>query len=163
MDYSSIVWDPYYTQDIDKLERIQKQAARFITGNYQSREEGAMTNMLKDLGLESLKERRTINRLVFFYKVVEGLVPPIPPEEYLQPVRARRQIKSKKFSDCVTTDILDRQVVNNNSGFKVEQCRTEQYRNSFFARTTVDWNHLDNSIVHAETVEGFKTALRKCY
>ena len=24
-------------------------------------------------------------------------------------------------------------------------------------------NHLDNSLVHAETIEGFKSALRKCY
>ena len=131
LDLSPIVWDPYYSQDIDKLERIQKQAARFITGNYKSREEGLITNMLKDLGLEPLKEGRSYNRLVFFYKVVEGLVPPIPPEELLQPVRARRQIKAKKYSDCETINIIDRQVVNNNRGYKVEQCRTEQYKNRF--------------------------------
>ena len=36
LDYSLIVWDPYYTyiQDIAKIEQIQKQAARFITRNY---------------------------------------------------------------------------------------------------------------------------------
>ena len=71
-----------------------------------------MTNMLKDLGLESLKECRTINLLVFFYKVVGGLVPSIPLEEYLQPVQARCQIKSRKFPDCATTYILDCQELN---------------------------------------------------
>ena len=33
LDYSAIVWDPYYTQDIDKLESFQRQAARFIIGD----------------------------------------------------------------------------------------------------------------------------------
>ena len=37
--------------------------------------------MLVDLELLSLKERRSMNGLSFFYKVVEGLVPPIPPED----------------------------------------------------------------------------------
>ena len=34
LDYGAITWDPYYIKDIDKLERIQRQAARFITGDY---------------------------------------------------------------------------------------------------------------------------------
>jgi hypothetical protein len=32
MEYGAIVWDPYTTSDINKLERIQRRAARFITG-----------------------------------------------------------------------------------------------------------------------------------
>ena len=67
-----------------KLERTQRQAARFITGDYKSREEGCVTKMIHDLGLEYLQERRSFNRLVFFYKVVEGLVPPIPPDRYVR-------------------------------------------------------------------------------
>ena len=43
LDYSAIILDPYYIQDIDKLERIQKQATRFIIGDYNSREEGCVT------------------------------------------------------------------------------------------------------------------------
>ena len=164
------MWDPYYAPDIDKLERIQKQAARFITGNYKSREEGSITNMLKDLGIEPLKERRSFNGLEFFYNVAEGLIPPIPPDEFLQSVRARHQIKAKNIQ-TETANIIDRQVetignignININREYNVEQCRIEQYKNSFFVRRTVDRNHLDNSVVHAETVEGFKSALGKCY
>ena len=49
MEYGAIVWDPYTTSDINKLERIQRRAARFITGDYKTREEGSVTKMLNDL------------------------------------------------------------------------------------------------------------------
>ena len=68
---------PYLTRDIDKLERIQRNGARFITGDYKSRHEGAVTNMLNDLDLPTLQDRRTNAILVFLYNVVEGLVPAI--------------------------------------------------------------------------------------
>ena len=80
MEYGAIVWDPYTTSDINKLERIQRRAARFITGDYKTREEGSVTKMLNDLKLENLQLRRASLRL---YKVVEGLVSAINPSEFL--------------------------------------------------------------------------------
>ena len=68
---------PLPKQDIEKLERVQKQAACFITGDYRTREEGCVTGMLQSLELSSLENRRSSNRLIFMYKVVEGLVPAI--------------------------------------------------------------------------------------
>jgi hypothetical protein len=41
MEYGVIVWDPYTIVDTNKLERIQRRAAIFITGDYKSREEGS--------------------------------------------------------------------------------------------------------------------------
>jgi len=52
----AIVWDPYTTSDINKLERIQRRAARFITGDYKTREEGSVTKMLNDLVREPSTE-----------------------------------------------------------------------------------------------------------
>ena len=37
LEYGAVVWDPYLQKDIDKLERIQRIGARFITGDYRSR------------------------------------------------------------------------------------------------------------------------------
>ena len=56
--------------------------------DYKTREEGCITKMLADLEFY-LKERRSMNRLIFFYKVVEGLVPPIPPEDFLKLIRQK--------------------------------------------------------------------------
>ena len=34
------------------------------------------------------------------------------------------------------------------------------YQHSFFVDTVIHWNHLPNSVVHANSLEAFKTALR---
>jgi hypothetical protein len=69
LEYGSVIWDPYLTRDIDELERIQRNGTRFVTGDYKSRHEGAVTNMLKNLDLPTLQDRRTNAKLVFLYKV----------------------------------------------------------------------------------------------
>jgi hypothetical protein len=53
MDYGGIIWDPYLKTDVDRLERIQHQAARFITGDYNAREPSCITKILIDLELPS--------------------------------------------------------------------------------------------------------------
>ncbi|KAH3848556.1 hypothetical protein DPMN_090933 [Dreissena polymorpha] len=58
----------YSSVHIDKIERIHRQAARFITGDCRSRDEGCVSSMLKTLELQSLQDRRKTNRLTFLYK-----------------------------------------------------------------------------------------------
>ena len=48
----------------------------------------------------------------------------------------------------------------NSKSFVVEQYNTVQYRNSFFIKTVIDWNHLEEETVCALTVEGFRIALQ---
>ncbi|KAL8588919.1 hypothetical protein ACOMHN_012957 [Nucella lapillus] len=38
LEYAATVWDPYYNQDSENLERVQRQAARFFTKDYRTRE-----------------------------------------------------------------------------------------------------------------------------
>jgi hypothetical protein len=156
MEYGAIVWDPYTTVDTNKLERIHRRAARFITGDYKSREEGSVTKMLAELELESLQSRRTIQRLILLYKVI----PVFKPEDYLTKSRQRRTIKPKRFDDYVNTNIVENSVKNNTKSFDRIQCNTEQYRNSFFSKTILEWNHLEENIVSATSGESFKSALR---
>ena len=78
------------------LERIQRHAAIFITGDYRSREEESVSNMLVKLELQELKERRTSQKLICLYKVVEGLVPAIEPNDYLKKARPKRSITTRK-------------------------------------------------------------------
>ena len=93
------------------------------------------------------------------YKVVEGLVPAIPSEEFLKPAKTRRQIKGKQCKDHVLHNIIDRHIINNNRGFIVENCKTEQLKNSFLVKTVIEWNHLSTEAVRSKTVESFKQAL----
>ena len=34
MNYASVIWDPYYNSDRDKLESIQRRAARWVLSDY---------------------------------------------------------------------------------------------------------------------------------
>ena len=81
LEYGAIVWDSQKQTDIDKLERIQKRAAKFIKQDYRTRDPGCVTAMLKDLQLLKLKKRCRQQRQTFMFKVVEGLVPAMQPDQ----------------------------------------------------------------------------------
>jgi hypothetical protein len=110
LEYGCLIWDPYTNKNIDKLESIQKRAARFINHDYKSRESGCVTNMLKDLELKPLQERRKHIRLTMFYKVVEGLVPAIASEDYLKEIRNKRKRKAKQYEGFETSNINSEQL-----------------------------------------------------
>ncbi|XP_052777822.1 uncharacterized protein LOC128215143 [Mya arenaria] len=111
LDYGSVVWYPYLKCDIDRLERIQRIGARFITGDYKSRQEGCVSQMLQNLQLRSLQERRRHLRLIFLYKVVEGHVPAIDIDQFLKTQRPKRTIRAKKFEDYINTNIVENSAV----------------------------------------------------
>ena len=67
LEYTSTIWDPYNQQEIQQLEHVQRQAARFATGNYYSRDPGRVTSMLHQLGWEPLEHRRARNRVIMLY------------------------------------------------------------------------------------------------
>ena len=72
MEYSSIVWSPYTDQNIDKLEMIQRRAARWTLNNYSTY--ASVTEMLQSLGWRSLEQRRSDSRLCLFYKIIYGFL-----------------------------------------------------------------------------------------
>ena len=81
--YGSSVWDPQSILLQDEFEKVQKMAARFVTGNY-TYETVSMTGILEQLKWESLKKKRKDSRLIMLYKSLKGaasistddLVPP---------------------------------------------------------------------------------------
>ena len=64
----------------------------------------------------------------------------------------------KKFDNCVATNIVTSSERNNSKCIAIPLNRTDQYKHSFFVRTAVDWNHLDENIVSAKKLESFKSA-----
>jgi len=156
MEYSSVVWDPHLQKDIDKLEAVQRRAARFIKKDYSSRQPGCVTQMLADLDLPPLQERRRRLRLTFFFKIVKGHFPAIKADKYVTPVTNKRRIRATQKGDCKTTNIVSGLSRNNTNCYNIEFGRTQVYKNSFFPRTVRDWNSLSDEAVSAESVEGFK-------
>ena len=114
-------------KDIELLECVQRRAARFMSGDYRSLEEGCVTEMLSVLDLPTLQDRRRANQITYLFKIAEGQVPALPPDIYINKQRYKRQIKAKQFSDCVTHNIVESSVNNNSRCFEVKNCQTETY------------------------------------
>ncbi len=72
LEYASTVWDPHLMKDINRLEKVQRRAARWISSNYNPR--ASVTDILKTLELDTLEERRRTSRLVFLYKILNDHV-----------------------------------------------------------------------------------------
>ncbi len=167
MDYSSIVWDPYLLKDINALEKVQKRAARYISNNYSDRTPGSMTRILEDLDFISLQDRRKNLRLAFLYKLTNNQIPAMPPQDFItsyhleQRERPQRNIKAKEFPDYEYENIVQKRTIKNDIPLSIPDSTCTQFRESYFVRTIIDWNQLENNVVHANSLEAFKSALAK--
>ena len=142
VEYASPVWDPHTDSNIHKIEMVQHRAARFVFNKYMtSSEDGShsVTKMLESLGWKSLEQRRTEARLVLMYKIVYGLVL-IPIESYLVPHHRH----SRHYHDLA---------------YQIPHSNNNYHQFSFFPRTVRIWNALPQEVVHAQTIDAFKSQI----
>ena len=71
MEYSATVWDPYQKYNSDKVDRVQRQAARFVKSKYTRY--SSVSDMLDELGWPPLSQRRQEAQLILFYKIINSL------------------------------------------------------------------------------------------
>ena len=75
--------------------------------------------------------------ILFLFKMVEGLVPVINPEEYVKPQKQKRRIKPRTYENFKSVNIVEKHSVNHDRGYENEQCHSEQlkkliiYKNSY--------------------------------
>jgi hypothetical protein len=67
VEYSSSVWDPYTSGQINCVEKIQRKAARFCLNRYHQTD--SVTKMIEKLNWKSLAQRRRAARLAVFSRV----------------------------------------------------------------------------------------------
>ena len=125
MEYSGSVWDPSGVGLQDELEKVQKRAAMFLTGNY-NYETGSMTGILEHLKWESLKKRWRDSRLILLYKGLKGKAS-IPTDDLIPLVRRCRNHHSLAYQVPITN--------------------TNIYKCSLSNQTISDWNALPDSRV----------------
>ena len=141
LDYASIVWDPYQQKDINKIEAIQRRAARFICNDYHRN--SSVTSMMETLKWKPLQQHRRELRLSFLHKMINDLVA-VPANHLLEFNQRQRRHANTKLIKQVT-------------------CNTEVLKNSFIPRTICEWNSLPDSVVRLEKNEQFKSALSDFY
>ncbi|MEW8548097.1 MAG: reverse transcriptase family protein, partial [Candidatus Thiodiazotropha sp.] len=137
LEYASTAWDPYTQTNINKLEAVQRRAARFVTGDYHTT--SSVSDMINDLGWETLQQRRTQAKLVMMYRITHGLID-IPATQLLHPAALSTRGHSMRYL--------------------VPFCRIDAYRCSFFPSGIRLWNQLPESIATAPTLETFKGGLQ---
>ena len=65
LEYAAPVWDPHTLNDIQKIEMVQRRAARWVLGDYSPY--SSVSDILRRLSWRTLEQRRADSRLVLFY------------------------------------------------------------------------------------------------
>ena len=76
-DYCSQLWSPLSVKDRQKLEMVQRSFVKKIDGMYSL----TYWEQLKKLGLYSLERRRERYRVIYLWKIIEGIVPNTSPTD----------------------------------------------------------------------------------
>jgi len=138
LEYCSSVWDPHSQHDNQRIEAVQRRAARFCFRSYGR--ESSPTVMINRLGWPDLAVRRLQARLILMYKMCHGLVN-IDSSSMLLPIT-----RPTRHSHAFT---YQRPVSSQN-----------YHLLSFFPRTISQWNGLPASLVNAPSVEAFSSSLK---
>ena len=105
---------PTFNAQMEKLERVQYQAALAVTGAWQG---SNYSKLVEELGWETLSDRRRCRRILQIHKIMNNKTPfylnnKLPP-------------KHRPFLVNV---------------FRLIRCRTDRYKNSFFPDAINSWN-----------------------
>ena len=70
LEYASPSWNPYTSRNINKIEAVQRRAARFVLGNYNYSPTSGLTHDIHHrLKWIPLQHRRALYDLALFYKI----------------------------------------------------------------------------------------------
>ena len=140
LEYASSVWDPYEEKDIQKIEKVQRRAARFVLNQYKQTD--SVTAMLKDLGWQTLKDRRKKARLCMMYKINSGQV-------------------HIKFERLKKLDKRSGRRKGNSEMFERVVCRRNYRNETFLPKTIREWNELPDDIVQSTSLGSFSLKVSK--
>jgi hypothetical protein len=142
LEYSSSVWDPYYQDDIDALEKIQNRAARWVTSRY--RRTSHISEIIDTLQWPSLQARREKTRLETLFKFDKGLI----------------NIESQHLPVKKPQDVVKVTTRSSHSEEYEDTTHPRLYRQkAFFPRTIVSWNKLPQRAVTATTLDLFRAGI----
>ena len=138
VEYASAVWSPYTKENINKIEKVQRRAARWVSNDYSSY--SSVTDMLSNLGWRSLENRRTDTRLAMFYKIVYGLVAIPLPSYFEHPEVYTRHMHSLSYRFTHLSVTIN---------------------TPFSPFSIVLWNKLPADLVLVHDLDSFKTGVSK--
>ena len=136
LEYASSVWDPHTQRNINKLEAVQRRAARFVCQDYRQR--SSVSNMITNLNWQTLKQRRSQAKVIMFYCIIHNLVE--VPVDHLCPAAVSLRGHTSKYH--------------------LPYARIAVYQHSYYPSAIRLWNSLDPSALQAPTLDVFKTHIQ---
>ena len=137
LEYASCVWSLSTKKGISKIESVQRSAARFVKNDYSR--ESSVTNMLRELGWESLQHRRDAAKVAMMYRIRNNPIE-IPHDNLTPTTRSSR---------------------GNTQKMVVPRTRTSLMKGTFFPDTIRLWNALPQQVVDSPTLNVFKERVNK--
>ena len=134
LEYCSSAWDPYTKTNIDKLEQVQRRAARLVTCNFSRYTR--VTPLLQQLNWTPLRERRAHTKVTILYKAMHNLIE-IPTQHLSYTTSATRQAHN----------------------LYIPYANTDTLKHSFYPSTSRLWNKIPLEVRNAPTLSAFQTGL----
>ena len=135
LEYSDIVWDNITQYEVIALQKIQNEAARIVTG---ATKLVSIDILNREIGWESLQDRRSKHKLCMFYKMKNNLTPTylfsLVPETFVGTIYNLRDAQNVR-------PILT---------------RTQLYYRSFLPSSIRDWNELPVEVRNSTSLASFK-------
>jgi len=133
LEYASPACNPHTSRNINKLEAVQRRAARFVMNDYNYGPNSNLSdNITTKLKWLPLQHRRAIYNLSMFYKIKNNLV---------------------NISFPSTVQLSYRSDARYN---RVKILHSDAYKYSFYCSTIRIWNMLPMEILDAGSIEIFK-------
>lgn len=143
IDYGSVIWGSTFNNNIERLNKLQKRAARIIL-NAEFTTPSA--EMYKELGWLSVAFRLKYNKAVLTYKALNKLTP-----SYISDL-----LKPMSQTDRRTLRSSD------DGSLFVPRTRTTLYDGSFSCSAPKLWNSLPGCVKEAPSLSAFKKSVKEC-
>ena len=100
LDYGDLIYHNQSAPMMDKLESIQYQAGLIVSGCWKGTNK---IKLVRELGWETLSQRREFRRFVLYYKIKNNMTPDYL-KKHIKPVdnRATGRYKNSFFPFCIT-------------------------------------------------------------
>ena len=142
IEFASPVWNPWSKGDVDLLENVQKRMVKQIKGlsgtSYEEK--------IREIGLESLEERRNKQDLIQTFKIIHGY-DKVSSNTWFKFMDKNRQHRTRLAVEDYSLEH--------------RRARLDLRHNFFSHRTTKTWNNLPPDVRKKCSVTSFKHSLKK--